>query len=393
MMIRNPVFILFVLLGIEWAVLSAARHPRARKYFRFLPGVFWIYFLPMVVSSAGWIDAKSPLYGWVMTYGLPASLFLLLLGVDLKAVARLGRTALLMFLFGSLGIMIGTVVSFSLFRPMVGDAFWSGFGALSASWTGGSANMAAVKEAIGAPDEVYLPMVVVDTLVPYVWMGILVIGAKWQAVFDRWIRADQAVIENIRQRICGPGPNGAREVSLNGQNGLIVLLLASCVSLGLKQISSALPVVEGMISTFTWTIILVSAVGLVGSLTPLRRLEEMGSTKIGYFLLYFVLTTIGAKASVSCLGTSLILIAAGFVVVAVHAVILMGAARWLKAPFMLVATASQANIGGVASAPVVAEIYQPGLASIGLLMAVFGNVIGTYLGIICGQICRLITLN
>ena len=145
-MIQHPILILLVLVGIEAAVLSASGHPRTRHYFRFLPAVFWIYFLPMLISSAGLIDAKSPLYGLVTTYGLPASLFLLLLGVDLKAIAQLGRTAVLMFLFGSLGIMLGTTLSFAIFRPFVGDVFWMGFGALSASWTGGSANMVAVKD-------------------------------------------------------------------------------------------------------------------------------------------------------------------------------------------------------------------------------------------------------
>ena len=389
-MIQHPILILLVLVGIEAAVLSASGHPRTRHYFRFLPAVFWIYFLPMLISSAGLIDAKSPLYGLVTTYGLPASLFLLLLGVDLKAIAQLGRTAVLMFLFGSLGIMLGTTLSFVIFRPFVGDVFWMGFGALSASWTGGSANMLAVKEAVGTPDDVFLPMVVVDTIVPYVWMGLLVMGSTWQAAFDRWNRSDRSVIDHLRQKIAGF--QDERDVILTVKNVMIIVLFAFIVGLGLRWVSNVLPVIHGVISAFTWTIILVSAAGLAGSLTPLRRCEAMGSTKIGYYLLYFVLTTIGAKASVAHLGASIILIAAGIVIVLVHAGVLLIAARWLRAPLMLVAAASQANIGGVASAPVVAEIYQPGLGSIGLLMAILGNIIGTYLGIIVGQICRWMTI-
>ena len=152
-----------------------------------------------------------------------------------------------------------------------------------------------------------------------------------------------------------------------------------------------LPVVKNIISLSAWTIIVVTTLGILFSFTPARRLEKFGSNKIGYFLLYFVLTTIGAKASVSHLGASAILIAAGVVIILVHAAVLLIAARLLKAPAMLVAAASQANVGGVASAPVVAEIYQPGLASIGLLMAILGNIIGTYLGIVVGQICRWMT--
>jgi len=389
-LIQHPFLLFLILLAIETAVLSAAGHPRTKKYFGFLPAVFWIYFLPMLISSAGLIDAKSPLYSLVTTYGLPASLFLLLLGVDLKSIAQLGRTAVLMFLFGSLGIMLGTTLSFAIFRPFVGDVFWMGFGALSASWTGGSANMVAVKEAMGTPDDVFLPMVVVDTIVPYVWMGLLVTGSTWQAAFDRWNRSDRSVIDHLRQKIAGF--QDERDVTLTVKNVMIIVLFAFIVGLGLRWVSNVLPVIHGVISAFTWTVILVSAAGLAGSLTPLRRCEAMGSTKIGYYLLYFVLTTIGAKASIAHLQASGVLIIAGVVIVLVHAAFLLIAARVLKAPAMLVAAASQANIGGVASAPVVAEIYQPGLGSIGLLMAILGNIIGTYVGIIVGQICRWITL-
>lgn len=388
-MIQHPILIFLILLAIETVVLSAAAHSRTKKYFNFLPAVFWIYFLPMLISSAGLIDAKSPLYGLVTTYGLPASLFLLLLGVDLKAIAQLGRTAVLMFLFGSLGIMLGTALSFSIFRPFVGDMFWMGFGALSGSWTGGSANMVAVKEALGTPDDIFLPMVVVDTVVPYVWMGLLVSASTGQAAFDRWLRADRGVVDHIRQRMADVGQTQA--VTLNVKNIALLAGFAFAVSAGLQRAAQVLPTAEGIISSFAWTIILVSTAGLAGSLTPLRRCEAMGSTKLGYYLLFFVLTTIGARASVSHLGVSAILIAAGVVIILVHAAVLLIAARLLKAPMMLVATASQANIGGVASAPVVAEIYQPGLAPIGLLMAILGNIIGTYLGIIVGQICRWIT--
>lgn len=389
-MIHHPILIFLVLAAIETAVLSAAAHQRTKKYFRFLPAVFWIYFLPMTVSSVGLIDAKSPLYGIVTTYGLPASLFLLLLEVDVKAIARLGRTAILIFFSGSLGIILGTAVSFAVFRPLVGDEFWSGFGALSASWTGGSANMVAVKEAAGTPDDVFLPMVVVDTLVPYLWMGILVAASSWQNVLDRWTRADRHVIEDIRQRIAGMG--NKKPATLSWQRVLGLSVFAFAVSLGLQVVSRILPVVNGVVSTFTWTIILASAAGLAGSLTALRRLEAMGSTRVGYYLLYFVLTTIAAKASVAHLGASAVLVCAGVVIVAIHVVILLAAGRMLRAPAMLVAAASQANIGGVASAPVVAEIYQPGLAAVGLLMAVLGNIVGTYLGIVTGQICRWMTL-
>ena len=149
--------------------------------------------------------------------------------------------------------------------------------------------------------------------------------------------------------------------------------------------------IKNVISTYTWAIIIVSIVGIAASLSPLKKLEKFGSEKIGYYVLYFVLTSIGARSNISHINATFILIGAGFLIVFVHAIILIITARLLKAPMFLVAVASQANIGGVASAPIVAAIYEPGLASVGLVLAILGNIIGTYLGIITGQLCRILS--
>src|SRR6202451_828869 len=166
-MVHNSYFLILILLAVEFTVLFLAGNPRTKHLFKFLPSMFWIYFLPMVLSTCGIIDAKSPLYQGITRNLLPPALFLLLLNVDIKAISRLGPAALVMFFAGSFGIVLGMVISFILFKPLVGPQFWSGFGALSASWTGGSANMVAAKEALNTPDNVFFPMVIVDTIVPY----------------------------------------------------------------------------------------------------------------------------------------------------------------------------------------------------------------------------------
>jgi uncharacterized membrane protein len=200
-MIRDPFLIVCVLLAIEAIVLFIDGQERFKKYFSVIPHVFWIYFIPMIVSSAGIIDAKSPVLGLITQHLLPASLFLLLLPVDLKSIIRLGAPALLMMCAGSLGIVLGTVVSFLLLHKIVGQQFWSGFGALCGSWTGGSANMIAVKEALKTPDNVFLPMVVVDTIVPYAWMGLLVVLVSLQAAFDKWNRSDTRILDDLKKRM------------------------------------------------------------------------------------------------------------------------------------------------------------------------------------------------
>lgn len=387
-MISNPVLIVAVLISIEAMVLWLSRHARTRRFFDLLPSVFWIYFLPMLAATFGLIATKSPVYGFITSWLLPASLVLLLLPVDIKAILRLGPTAIAMFFIGAAGIIAGAVLSFSLFKPLIGARFWSGFGAISASWTGGSANMIAVKEALSVPDEVFAPMVIVDTVVPYLWMGFMIAIVGVQPAFDRWNRSNRATLDHL-------GEEAVRYLATAGGrrtwSGIAIsLAVALAGGVGAHLIGDQMPRVKDILTGYTWTIIIVTLLGILLSFSPLRRLERSGASRTGYDLLYFVLTAIGAKASVADVGSALVLIGAGILIVAVHAVFLLIGARLLKAPMFLVAAASQANVGGVASAPVVAEVYHPGLASVGLLLAILGNIVGTWLGILSAQLCRLL---
>ncbi|MCC6758056.1 MAG: DUF819 family protein [Candidatus Omnitrophica bacterium] len=387
-MIKDPVLIVVSLLAIESAVLYVSSRPQFKKYFSFLPAVFWIYFIPMLFSTFGLIDPKAAIYQKITSWFLPASLVLLLLSSDIKAILRLGKPALLMMAAGSLGIMIGMPLVFALFKPWVGSEMWSGFGALSASWVGGSANMIAVKEAIGTPENVFTPMVVVDTIVPYVWMGFLVAASGFQWQFDRINESDRRILNELNARASKLAQEAQVKFSFIMLGAVLAVAVAGAVIA--RELGAHLPVIKDVLSAYAWTIIAASLAGIALSFSPVRSLEKHGATKIGYFFLYFVLTTIGAKAHISNVGSALILIGAGFLVVVFHAGAVLIAARLLRAPMFLAAVASQACIGGVASAPIVAEVYQPGLASVGLLLAILGNIVGTYSGIITAQLCRMV---
>lgn len=389
-MIKNPWVLVVVLLAIEILVLWISHHPRFRKYFSIIPSLFWIYFLPMLASTFGWIDPQSAVLSKISTWFLPASLFLLLISVDIREVFRLGKPALIMFFAGSAAIVLSAPLVFYVFKGWIGTEFWSGFGALCGSWTGGSANMIAVKEALGTPDAVFLPMVVVDTVVPYAWMGILVASVASQPMFDRWNNSDRRILDQLNRKSKAAHTSEEMGHQWNVQATVMILALAFAASVLTQFLAKFLPVIKDVISTFAWTVILVSILGIVCSLTPLRKLENNGSMIIGYWLLYFVLTSIGAKASLTNIGSTFVLILAGIVIVVIHAAVMIGVARLIRAPMFLVAAASQANVGGVASASIVAEIYQPGFASVGLLLAILGNIVGTYMGIIAGQLCRLV---
>jgi len=390
-MITNNFALIIFLLAIETLVISVSHHPKFKKYFKFIPAVFWIYFLPMLSSSFGLIDSKSQIFQTISSYLLPSALVLLLLSSDIRAILKLEKQALIMMFAGSLGIMIATPLVFSLVKQWVGVQMWSGFGALSASWIGGSANMIAAKEALGTPDAVFTPMVIVDTIVPYTWMGILVAAVTLQPIYDKWNRSNREIINTLSCHVSGLTKEHQSPVSQCPSLKKICLILIIAVMAGAISIYLAdkLPAIKNVISSYTWAIIIVSLLGIFLSLTPLKKLENFGSEKIGYFILYFVLTSIGARSNIAHINATLILIAAGFLIVILHAIVLLFTSRLLRAPMFLVAVASQANIGGVASAPIVAAIYEPGLASVGLLLAILGNIVGTYLGIITGQLCRL----
>ena len=291
-------------------------------------------------------------------------------------------------LAGSLGIMLGMPLVFALVKPLVGPQMWSGFGALSASWVGGSANMIAVKEAIGTPDNIFAPMVLVDTVVPYVWMGFLVAASGFQWQFDRINHSDRRILDDLNAKTVGLSWLGQKDFSLHMVG--VILAVAALAAVVSRGIGMQMPVIKDVLSPYAWTIIIASVVGIALSFTSARTLEQHGASKIGYFVLYFVLTTIGAKASIANVGSAVILIGAGFLVVVIHGAAILLAARLLRAPMFLAAVASQANIGGVASAPVVAEVYQPGMASVGLLLAILGNIVGTYTGILTAQLCRVV---
>lgn len=388
-MVDSPFILVVLLLAVETVVLEISSRDRFKKYFSFLPPVFWIYFLPMLLSTLGLIDSKSPVYDLINKWFLPASLILLLLSSDIQAILKLGRPALIMMLAGSLGIMVGMPLVFWLVKPLVGGQMWPGFGALSGSWIGGSANMIAVKEAIGTSQEVFTPMVVVDTVVPYVWLGFLVTASAFQWQFDRINRSDRGILDELSAHAADFLMKAKQKNSW--QMTVFIFFLALVGSAVARFIGNYLPTLKGVFSAYAWTVIIASVIGIALSLTPSRALEERGASRIGYFLLYFVLTTIGAKANIVDFGSTFILIGAGFLVVIFHGLGLLLAARILRAPMFLAAVASQANIGGVASAPIVAQVYQPGLASVGLLLAILGNIMGTYLGIITAQLCRLVS--
>jgi uncharacterized membrane protein len=383
-LIKDPVFLLAYLAGVVGLVFQVSRVARLQGLFDRLPALVWTYFIPMLSTSLGLIPDESPLYRALARYLLPASLVLLLISTELKAIARLGRTALLVMVAGSLGVALGCALAFLLLRPWLPEEAWKAAGALAGTWIGGSANLIAVGTALGLSPELQGVVIIVDTVVGYTWMGLLISFAAHQDRFDRWNRADRTVVDGVADRLAERKAQSARPMTVADATlmvGLAVVLTAGCLAAG-----ALLPPVGRVLNAFSWAIILLTTIALLLSLTPLSRLEEAGASTLGYAGFYLLLASVGAQGDLRKVATHPLFIVFGVIVIAVHALVTLASIRLLRAPLFFFGAASQACVGGYSSAPIVAALYQPSMAPVGLMLAVLGNVIGTYAGLLVAQL-------
>jgi len=385
-MIQDPNAIFVYIVFLIGLIYFAKTHSKFNNLFKYIPPVIWVYFLPMLSTSIGIIPNDSILYGWTTKHLLPPALILLLLSSNISAMTSLGPKAIGTMLFGTLGIVIGGPIALLVFGGFLPEDAWMGLGALSGSWIGGSANMVAVGKSIGTSEDLFGNMIVIDTLVGYGWMGIVIFISGHQKAIDKWNKADTDIIKNINIKM--KLTTEKRPTNFNDLMTIIVVgLTFGYLSLRLGQ---WLPDVGSILTSFGWTIIIVSAIGICLSFTKLSELDNVGSSHIGNIFLYILLGTIGAKANIMQVTDLPIYIIVGVFWILIHAVILFFGGRLLKAPMFLIATSSQANIGGVVSAPIVATVYKKSLAPVGLLMGVMGNIIGIYAGLLTAWILSIV---
>ncbi len=388
-LLTDTTAVLVYLILLIGAIYKLSEFRLFAPFFKYLPPVIWVYFLPMISSNLGIIPQSHDLYLWVRTYLLPTALVLMLLSANVPALAKLGWKAVLTVLAGTLGIAVGAVLSYSALRFWLPADAWKGIAALTGSWIGGSANMVAVATSVGTPESMLGPIIVVDTVVGYGWMGVVIALAVFQDRFDAWNRVDRSVVDGLNARMKDLYARHRRPLTFVD----LISMLAAGFGVGYATVylGELLPDVGAVLTSFGWTIILASLIGIGLSFSRLSELEYAGASSVGSFFFYLLLATIGARADLGGILNAPLFLLAGVLIILIHITTLFTGARLLKSPMFLMATASQANIGGPVTAPIVATVYQSSLAPVGLLMAVVGNISGTFVALTVAQICYWIS--
>ncbi len=404
-MITNDAVILGLLaatLGVVfWTTRSA--HSFWQRFYRYIPALVLCYFLPALYNSFGLIDGEqSKLYFVASRYLLPATLVLLTLAIDLPATLRLGPKALTLFFAGTLSVVLGGPLALLLWQTLSPDTvdpdLWRGLTAIAGSWIGGAANQAAMKEVFQIDADVFGMMVAVDVLFAYLWMAVLLWMAGNHRRLDRKLNADTTAITALSEKMERLRLEHERIPALPD---LMIMLALAFGATGLSHALAAplAAAFSGLLwaerlslaSEFFWIVVLATTFGLLLSFTRARRLEGAGASRLGSAMLYVLIATVGMQMNIGAVFTNPTLFGIGFTWMAFHAVVMLVVARLIKAPTFFLAVGSQANIGGAASAPVVAAAFHPSLAPVGVLLAVLGYALGTYGGWVCGQLMRLVS--
>ena len=379
-----------------------------RKFYTYVPPLLLCYFLPALLNSFGLFSGEiSNLYHVASRYLLPASLVLLTLSIDLDGVRKLGSKSVIMFLTGTIGIVIGgplAVLIISTFAPeIVGgagpDAVWRGLTTVAGSWIGGGANQTAMYEVFGASSQLFSAMIAVDVIVANVWMAFLLYGAGISKKIDRLFNADASAIDEVRQRIENYNLSVARIPTFPDLMNLVAVglgmtaighIIADLIAPYIQETAPYLSKFS-LTSKFFWIIVVVTTAGLILSFTKARRLEGVGASNMGSVFLYILVASIGMHMDILAIFDNPGLFMVGGLWMLIHIIILLSVGKIIKAPFFFTAVGSKANIGGAASAPIVASAFHPSLAPVGVLLAVLGYAIGTYAAWFCGILLQTVS--
>ena len=409
-LIKNDAIVFGILMGILSFVFvtSSSNHPNWKKFYKYFPALLLCYFIPSVLNSLGIISGKdSNLYFVASRYLLPASLVLLTISVDLPAIKRLGSKAVIMFFTGTIGIVLGgplSIMLVSMISPdLVGgqgpEAVWRGFATVAGSWIGGGANQAAMKEIFDVGDSLFSAMIAIDVIVANIWMALLLYGTGLDDKINKWFDADVSSIDDLKRRVEQYKEQIMRIPETNDTMRVLAIGfgITGIAHLGADTIAPAIKNAApelarfSLTSGFFWLIVISTTIAILLSFTKLREIEGVGASRIGSVFIYILVATIGMKMDILSIFDNPSLFIIGLIWMTIHAILLIIVAKIIKAPFFFLAVGSKANVGGAASAPILASAFHPSLAPVGVLLAVMGYAIGTYGAWLCGILMQAVS--
>ncbi len=388
-LIKDQFGLLAVLMIIP-AILYAINHYTVwgKRFFGIVPPLVFAYFIPTLLTFLGVIPSSSPLYSQIKTFVLPASLLLLTLSIDIKGIIKLGKKAVIMFLTGTLGIVIGGPISLLIFKNALPPDIWKGMAALAGSWIGGGANFIAIGQSVGTPEAMLGVMVIVDVLAANILTGLLLFLAGRYEKIDKRLGADNSAILELRDKVVLFRKKTNRVTSVTDY--FVLLALAFGFAYFAYLLGNALPNIGDIISHSTWKVVIITTIGVGLSFTPLKNYEGAGASKMGTVMLYLLIGVIGAGANLRAIAEYPALFAMGMTWLSIHLLLLFVVMKLIKAPLFFMAVGSQANVGGAASAPIVASAFHPALASVGVMLGIAGYVLGTYAALICAKLLLMV---
>ncbi len=398
------------------------------KFYKYVPALFMAYMLPAILTTFGLISSEwetvnevgeitqhsSNLYYVSTRFLLPAALVLMTLSLDLKAVFDLGPKALIMFFTGTVGIIIGGPIAVLLISVVYPEALggvgpdevWRGLATLAGSWIGGGANQTAMLEIYGYNHKLYGGMVFVDIVVANIWMALLLIGIGKKDRINKWLKADTSAIERLKEKVSKFSAEVERTPTLTDY---IIMLAIGFGAVSFAHLSAGFlsPFFKETIanlenltlrnsltflgSSFFWMISISTIIAIALSFTKARNFEGAGASKIGSIFIYILVASIGMKMDLTQIFDNMSLVVIGIVWMTFHAILMIVIAKLIRAPYFFLAVGSQANVGGAASAPIVAAAFHPSLATVGVLLAVFGYAVGTLGAIFCAELMRIVS--
>lgn len=362
------------------------------KLFQYVPPLLFIYVTPVFLNNLDVIPSSSPVYSGLSSYLLPVFIVLMLIKVNVPAAVKVMGKGVLVMLMGTLGVVVGAVVSYMIVHRWLSPDAWKGFGALAGSWIGGTGNMAAASEILDTPPELFGLAVLADNVIYLVWLPILLASKNFADRFNAWAKVPEdriRMMESAADELSEEEETPVmREYLYMAAVAIGVTWVASgLASMGFEWMAAARPGLEDVLSESTWRILLITTIALCLSVTPVSRLPN--ATALGTALIYVFVAGMGARATVEGFGQAPAFLLGAFIWIFIHGAFCLLGARLFRVDVHSAAIASAANIGAAASAPIVAAFHRPSLVPVSILMALIGYGLGNYLAPLAAHLARI----